>query len=71
MAVQITFTIDEPKKHISSTGLYPGIFNDDLTFTFEAKDFHTTDPQEVAKVFADLDLAVLEVKKTWDRAKTK
>jgi hypothetical protein len=65
MAVETTFKIDEPTTLKSTTGLYPDIFNDDLTFTFEAKNFHTTDPKEVEEVFADLDSAVIEVKKSW------
>jgi hypothetical protein len=69
MAVEITFGMDQPKDLVRTTGVYPGMFNDDLKFTFEAKDFHTTDPTEVAKVFAELDLAVREVKKAWDRSR--
>ena len=60
-----TFTIEQPKEQVRTTALYPGVFNDDLKFTFEVKDFHTTDRNEVEQVFADLDLAVLEVKKSW------
>jgi len=69
MAVETTFTIQDPKKLVSAKGgLYDGMFNDDLTFTFEAKDFHTTDPREVSRVFADLDFAVQKVKEAWNRA---
>ena len=67
MAVKITFTIQEPQKLIKAD-LHPGMFNDDLTFAFEARDFHTTDAKEVAAVFADLDVAVLKVKEAWDRS---
>jgi hypothetical protein len=65
MAVETTFKIDEPTTLKSTTGLYPDIFNDDLAFTFEAKNFHTTDAKEVKKVFADLDSAIVKVKKSW------
>ena len=55
-------TWNMPKKMISSTGISPGMFNDDLTFTFNAKDVHTTDPQELDKMFAELDAAVAQYK---------
>jgi hypothetical protein len=57
------FAFDLPKKIISTTGLYPGMFNDDLSFTFNAKDVHTTDPKEMDKMFAELDAAVARYKK--------
>ena len=61
--MKIEFKFNEPAvKH--STGLMPGMFNDDFTFTFEAKDVHVTDPKEIDKMLADLDLAVLEFKKS-------
>jgi hypothetical protein len=68
MAAKISFTIQEPKKIVSSTSIQPGMFNDDLIFVFHAKDFHTTDSKEVASVFADLDRAVQKVKETWNGA---
>jgi hypothetical protein len=52
-----------PKKIISSTGLSPGMFNDDLSFTFNAKDVHTTDPKEIDKMFSELDVYVAKYKK--------
>lgn len=67
MALEITSKIDEPQKRVSTTGLYPGMFHDNLKFTFEATNFHTTDSKEVEKVFADLDLAVLRVKELWGK----
>lgn len=57
------FKFNEPAvKH--STGLTTGMFNDDLTFTFEAKDVHVTDPKEIDKMLAALDLAVLKFKQS-------
>ena len=55
-------TCSFPKKIVSTTGLYPGIFNDDLSFTFNAKDVHTTDPKEIDKMFAELDSFVAKYK---------
>lgn len=52
-----------PKKIVSTTGIYPGMFNDDLSFTFNAKDVHTTDPKEIDKMFAELDAHVARYKK--------
>ena len=57
------FAFGMPKKIISSTGIYPGMFNDDLSFTFNAKQVHTTDPKEIDKMFAELDAAVARYKK--------
>jgi hypothetical protein len=57
------FTFNMPKKIVSSTGIYPGMFNDDMSFTFTAKDVHTTDPKEIDKMFAELDAAVAKYKK--------
>lgn len=52
-----------PKENVRSTGIYPGMFNDDLSFTFTAKDVHTTDPKEIDKMFAELDIYVAKYKK--------
>jgi hypothetical protein len=57
------FKFDMPKKIIGSTGIYPGMFNDDLSFAFMAKDVHTRDPKEIDKMFAELDAAVARYKK--------
>jgi len=51
-----------PKKFIK-TDLYPGMFNDDLSFTFNAKGVHTTDPKEIDEMFAELDAHVAKYKK--------
>lgn len=66
--METTFKFNERKVIKSSSGISPEMFNDDLTFTFEAKDVHWTDPKELDKMFAELDFAVSEVKKSW-RAK--
>lgn len=63
--MKTTFTFNERKVITNSGGLMPGMFDDDLKFTFEANDVHATDPKELAKMFAELDLAVSEVKKSW------
>ena len=52
-----------PKENVKSTGIYPGMFNDDLSFTFTAKGVHTTDPQEVDRMFAELDTYIAKYKK--------
>jgi len=52
-----------PKENITTTGLSPGIFNDDLSFVFTAKDVHTTDPREIDEMFAELDTRVANYKK--------
>jgi hypothetical protein len=52
-----------PKKIVKTTGIYPGIFNDDLSFTFTAKDVHTTDPKEIDAMFKELDALVAKYKK--------
>jgi hypothetical protein len=62
-----TYEFTEPKVTTSSTGLSQNMFKDDLTFTFEAKDVHVTDPEEIGKVLAVLDKAVSEVKKAWQK----
>ena len=51
-----------PKKIIKTTGLMPGMFNDDLEFTFVAKGVHTTDPKEIEAMFAELDAYVAKYK---------
>jgi hypothetical protein len=61
--MQFDFTFNLPKKIVSSTGLYPGMLNDDLSFTFTAKDVHTTDPNEIDKMLAELDATVVRYKK--------
>lgn len=38
------------------------MFNDDLSFTFNAKDVHTTDPKEIDKMLAELDARVANYK---------
>jgi hypothetical protein len=53
----------EPRVIASTTGLMPGMFNDDLTFKFEAKNVHVTDRAEIDKMLADLDLCVADFKK--------
>jgi hypothetical protein len=53
----------EPKVIKKMDGLMPGMFNDDFTFTFKAKDVHYTDPKEMSEMLAHLDEAVLEYKK--------
>jgi hypothetical protein len=45
-------------------GLMPGMFQNDLTFTFKAKDVHVTDPKQIDKMLADLDLFVADFKKS-------
>jgi hypothetical protein len=62
---------DLPKKIISTTGLYPGIFNDDLFFTFKADDVHTTDSKELEAMFAELDGHVANYKKALREAISK
>jgi hypothetical protein len=62
-----TFKFSAPKKLISTGGLMPGTFNDDIPFTFEAKDVHVTDLKELEKVFAEIDFAVSELKKSWQK----
>jgi hypothetical protein len=51
-----------PKKLISTTALYPGIFSDDLTFTFTAEDVNTSDPKEFDTMFFELDSFVAKYK---------
>lgn len=51
-----------PKKIIKTTGLMPGMFHDDLSFTFDAKGVHTADPKEIEAMFADLDKFVAKFK---------
>jgi hypothetical protein len=52
-----------PKKMTSSTSLMPGMFNDDLFFTFKADDVHTSDAKEIEAMFAELDVHVAKYKK--------
>jgi hypothetical protein len=51
-----------PKENIKATGIMPGMFNDDLSFTFNAKNVHTTDPKEIDAMFAGLDAHVANYK---------
>jgi len=57
------FKFDLPKKITYSSGLSPGMFNDDLSFIFTAKDVHTTDAKEIDKMLAELDTGVVRYKK--------
>jgi hypothetical protein len=43
-------------------GLMPGMFDNDLTFTFEAKYVHVTDPKEIDQMLWDLDIFVADFK---------
>jgi len=61
MKCQSTTTF--PKETVKSTAIYPGMFNDDLSFLFTAKDVHTTDPKEIDEMFAELDAHVANYKK--------
>lgn len=61
--MKIEFKFDMPKEKVKSTGIYPGMFNDDLSFTFSAKNVHTTDPKEIDEMFNELDKAVARYKK--------
>jgi hypothetical protein len=61
--MKVEFKFDMPKENVKSTGIYPGMFNDDLSFTFSAKDVHTTDPKEIDEMFNELDKAVARYKK--------
>jgi ABC-type iron transport system FetAB ATPase subunit len=49
-------------KVLQKTDLYPGVFQDDLTFKFEATNVHTTDPKDIEQLFADLDRCVSKFK---------
>jgi hypothetical protein len=60
MECELTATF--PGKKVT-TGLMPGMFNDDLEFTFTAKDVHTTDPKEIDALFAEIDRFVARYKK--------
>ena len=60
MKCEATWTF--PKKIIKTTGLMPGMFHDDLSFTFDAKSVHITDPKEIDKMFAELDAFVAKFK---------
>lgn len=66
--MQTKFDFNEPKRFVNVTGMYPGMFNDDLYFNFEAKDVHTTDPKELDRMLEELDVAVHKYKecvKSW------
>ena len=60
MKVKSEFNL--PKKIISTTGVRPDIFNDDLYFRFNANDVHTTNPKELDAMFAELDVHVAKYK---------
>jgi hypothetical protein len=53
---------DVPVAKHSIGGLMPGMFDNDLTFTFKAKDVHVTDPNEIDKMLWDLDIFVADFK---------
>ena len=65
--MKVAFQFNKPKTLRQATGLHSSTFNDDFTFTFEAKDVHTTDSKEIEEMFAALDQAVRKFKEALTR----
>lgn len=62
--MEISVDFNEPAVKQSVGGFQSGIFRDDLTFTFNTKDVHITNQKKIDKMLADLDVAVIEFKKS-------
>lgn len=53
--MEVSCEFNEPSVKHSIGGIMPGMFDDDIKFTFEARDVHITDPAEIEKMLADFD----------------
>jgi hypothetical protein len=58
---------DHPAREKSSTGLYPGIFSEDVGFRFQVN-VKVTDPKDVEEMLELFNRAAADFNDTWKRA---
>jgi hypothetical protein len=57
---------DQPVEKMSSTGLYKGMFNEDVGFRFEV-DLKVTDPKEVEEMLKLFNRTAADFNETWKK----